>query len=486
MRFPWIFLDHADGGGGTPTGAVEPGIKGEPGSREELLGEFAQVVKTIQDGTGNQEKLIDALGEVTKAIKTWDAKATSKMEFPAGAETKRLAKTGGFKALMDLPNPEDGRVKELQKLNDDLLIVNAVCSADKSGNYGGIKSLGMFTEFTEVKDDFAKAMDTATAGQGLEWVPSTLSGDLQSIIDINLQVAGLHNSYNMPAPEHKLPIKLTHATGYKAAQTTDADSPAKIPKSTVGTDDVTFTAVKVAGRVVWTGEQDQDSVVPMLPMLRTEIPIAVARAIETGTINGQPAGTIDSGDVPGATDARALWDGYRKYAETNSAVKYDMAADFDIEGFTTLRKKLSKTGLVPAQLAWVVSASAYFQMLTLKDTNNNPVVVPAYAYGPMATAISGELGRLQGIPVIPSEFVREDLNATGIYDGITETKTAVLLVHRDSWLYGTRKELTVEASPEPYFESGDLVIRGIARMDFNPLFPYANQRACSLGYNIAS
>lgn len=488
MRFPWMFLDHADGGGGggaPDPPKVEPGVKGGE-SRDELLKEFALVTKTIQEGTGNQEKLIEALGSVTTAIAAWDAKSQSKMEFPAGASTKRLVKTGGYKALMDTPC-EDERVKELQKLNDDLCIVHAVCSADKSGNYGGIKSLGMFAEFQEARDDFAKAMDTATAGAASEWVPSMLSSQLQSVMDLQLQVAGLHRSFPMPAPTFTLPLKLAHSIGYRGVQTTDADSPAKYPKSVVTSDDVTYNAEKVVGRVVWTGEMDEDSVVPMLPLLREDIPVAVGRAVEYAVIDGQITSVIDSGDDPSGTasDPRNLWDGYRHYCDTN-ATDVDLSSDFDLEGLISLRQAMGKTGMIPADLAWVCSTSVYYQLLTLKDASANPVVVPAYAYGPMATAITGELGRLMGIPVIPSEFVRQDLNVAGIHDGITETDTVIVLVHRPSFMFGTRKELTVEASPEPYFESGDLVIRGIARMDFQALFPYANQVAAAVGYGITS
>ena len=487
MLFRWLdlFLDEGgDGGGGGGSGTPDPPLKTEPVSRETLLKEFALVTKTIREGTGNQDKLIKALEGATTAIQKWDARSQSRMEFPAGAETKRLFKTGGYKALMDNPC-EDDRIKELQRLNDDLCIVHGVCAAAPAGTYGGIKSLGgLWSDFETARDDFSKAMDTATTGEGLEWIPSMLSTQLQSVVELNLRVAGLHRSFPMPAPEYKLPLKIAHSIGYKAAQTTDADNPNKIPKSVVGTDDITYTAVKVAGRIVWSGEMDYDSVMPMLPLLREDIPIAIARAIETATINGQPGGTIDTGDAPGATDARALWDGYRKYAEVNSDVKLDMGAIFTIDGFTALRKKLGSWGMVPADLAWLVSTAVYYAMLTLVDASGNPVVVPAYAYGPEATAITGELGRLQGIPVIPSEFVREDLNTTGIFDDTTKTKTVAGLIHRPSWMYGTRKELTIEASKEPYFESDALVIRGIARMDLKPLFPYANQRAFALGYNI--
>jgi hypothetical protein len=40
--------------------------------------------------------------------------------------------------------------------------------------------------------------------------------------------------------------------------------------------------------------------------------------------------------------------------------------------------------------------------------------------------------------------VREDLNASGIYDGTTTTKGSVLLLNRTQFLVGSRRGFTVE------------------------------------------
>lgn len=478
----------------TTTDGSEPKIEAPPidTSAEGVLKRYAETLDTIKQRLGDRGKLEDEVKSISEKLGKLQARERNTMEFAAPAQTRALFREGGIRKVLETPS-DDERVRELQRRNDELLVLNAVMDSawnEERAAYlsrGGYKSLRAWETFNSVRSEFEKAMDTATAGEGSEWVPSLLSSQLQSVIDLELRVASLHRSFPMPAPEYKLPIRTTHATGYKAAEQGNAAALTAITLSKPGTDDITFTAVKVAGRVMWTGEMSEDSVVPMLPFLTQDLGTAVGRAIETGTINGQPGGTIDTGDAPGATDARALWDGYRKYAETNSTVKYDMGSAFTVEGFTELRKKLAKTGVSPANLAWVVSPSVFFQMLNLKDANDNPVVTPAYAYTPaMATALTGEMGALQGIPVIVSEFVREDLNATGIYDGVTETKTIVLCIHKPSWMYGTRRELTVRSSDELYMEYDNLVIVATARMDFNALFPFANQRAVSVGYNITS
>lgn len=463
----------------------KPEVDLKDASASEVLDVMKDLVVDFRDYRAEEEKRETQMEAVQARLVELelDTRRKSIFEVTGGraVETKE-----DFHKVMGEPT-KDERLQKLQVLNDDLLLTHAILMGhrDVTTPYAGVKSLNLWRDWNRATTDFGKAMDTATATEGAEWVPTGLSAELQRMIDLNLRVAGLHRTLPMPTNPYKLPILTGHATSYLAAEQL-TDTPTNITASQPATKDVTFDAVKPAGRILWSGEVSEDSIVPMLPFLREEVGVAIARGIEKACIDGQPSGTIDTGDAPGATDVRSAWDGYRKYAETNSTVKYDMATDFDLEGFTTLRQKMGKTGVLPADLAWVPSVSVYFQMLNLKDANNNPVVVPVYAYGPQATAVTGELGALQGIPIVTSEFVREDLNADGIYDGVTETQTAVILVHRPSWAFGNRRELKVMASDIPYMEADVMVIVGHTRLDLQSLFPFATQVACSLGYNIAS
>ncbi len=42
--------------------------------------------------------------------------------------------------------------------------------------------------------------------------------------------------------------------------------------------------------------------------------------------------------------------------------------------------------------------------------------------------VTGEVGRIGGVPLIPSEFYSAELTAAGIYDGVTKSKTGGTLV----------------------------------------------------------
>jgi hypothetical protein len=61
-----------------------------------------------------------------------------------------------------------------------------------------------------------------------------------------------------------------------------------------------------------------------------------------------------------------------------------------------------------------------------------------------ARILSGTAASIYGIPIIVSDAVREDLNATGVYDGTTTSKGSVFLIHRPSWVVGVRRGFTVE------------------------------------------
>jgi len=103
--------------------------------------------------------------------------------------------------------------------------------------------------------------------------------------------------------------------------------------------------------------------------------------------------------------------------------------------------------------------------------------------GAAATVLTGQLGVLFGTPVVPSEFIREDLNASGIHDGVTETKTVLPIIHRPGWKIGRYKNVTVQTDKE--IKNDVLLIVTRERADFQAMMPYATQCCAALGYNIA-
>ena len=52
----------------------------------------------------------------------------------------------------------------------------------------------------------------------------------------------------------------------------------------------------------------------------------------------------------------------------------------------------------------------------------------------MATILKGALAAYQGIQIVNSEHMRENLHASGVYDGVTTNRAGILLVNLRRWL----------------------------------------------------
>jgi HK97 family phage major capsid protein len=334
----------------------------------------------------------------------------------------------------------------------------------------------MWSEFAEEASALRKAMDTATSEEGLEWIPTGFSSELIQKVKLALKVAALHSRIAMPMNPFKLPIDGADAAAYLAAEST-SDTAAKITASTPGTKNVTFDAVKLACRVLVSTELEEDSVVAILPLLRDKIVQALAEAQENATINGDTAATHQDGDVTDAADVRKAWDGYRKLAIVSAKVSL---STFNIAGLRTLRASMSKYGVNPNNLAWIAGVKVFHKLLSLAEA------LTVDKYGANATILSGELAKLDGIPVIVSEFVREDLNASGVYDGVTTNRTVLPLVYRPAFLYGDRRAITLRVSQELYMESDQDVAIATQRLDFQPVQDASAEPIVALGYNITA
>jgi len=107
--------------------------------------------------------------------------------------------------------------------------------------------------------------------------------------------------------------------------------------------------------------------------------------------------------------------------------------------------------IVPTKINWT-------KLMTLKDSSGNaafmPVTGPGGASSPVVT---GEVGRLGGIPVVVSGLIRTDLNSTGVY-AASSTNTVLYVVYRDAWALGTRREITMETDKDIVAGTNKLVL----------------------------
>jgi hypothetical protein len=303
-----------------------------------------------------------------------------------------------------------------------------------------------------------RAMDTDTSAEGIEWIPTGVGATLNERVRAAGKVAPLFDSINLPTNPWKWPLEGADATAYRVAEPT-SDTATKVTVSTPGTGAATFDAEIFGARVLFSRSLEADSAIAILPYVQRKIVQAFVDAEEKAILDGDTDGTHQDSDVGASTtDARTAWDGLRKRGLANSSVSAGGAITPAL--LAARRADMDQYGINPSDLAIIVGMGAYYTLVT--DT----AVVSVDKYGPMATVHTGELGSLYGIPIIVSEWVRSDLNASGVYDGITTTKTYALVVNRKQWVMGHRTPLSLETDDSIYRETYQRVVVGWMREDF--------------------
>ena len=361
---------------------------------------------------------------------------------------------------------------ELQRMSDELYLASVLLkkSPNQLNYYGEYKN--QFEKFMKTN----QTMDSADAGYGADWIPTQLSNELIQRVLIELRVAGLHMRFNMPTPVYKYPTLGGRPTAYVQTETKDDAFTNAVTPSNTGTGAVTFTAKKLAVRIITSLELEEDSIIPVLPQIRNDIALALAEAQETAVINGDTTGTHMDYDTTAAADVRKAWKGYRKLAI--AAAKSDLST-FNTTNLRKIRAGMGKYGIDPTKLAWVVGVVGYTKMLGLTEC------LTMEKFGDKATIATGTLAKLDGIDVIPSGYIREDVDSTGVNSVTTgnNTKSVLHLVFKPGFGFGDRRLVTVKLWED--IQRDQQVMVATQRMDFEPFFDCTAEPIVGEGYNFS-
>ncbi|MBU0650249.1 phage major capsid protein [Patescibacteria group bacterium] len=448
---------------------------------DKVIKDASDIVKT-QEMTPEVKGIVKAMVEeaLSKRIKEDEEKrlAAVRKTAPVDESDQFSINDNGRMGTLIYKRSADPNVIEMQKKSDELYLLSTITKQHP----GKTK---LWNEFRHFQSELSKAMAAGTAGSGAEWIPTGFSADLIDRVRLELVVASIHDRISMPTNPFKSPIVSSDATGYLIPESAaDPESVTRIVSSAPGTRQVTFTAKKLAGRVIFSEEMSEDSIIPVLPMLRQNVITALATSQETATINGDTAGVHQDSDVTNTKDSRKAWDGYRKLALAGA--KIDFAGTISQAKLRTVRKVLGKYGVTPSKLCWIVGIAGFTHLLNLNQASNSQdVLITPDKYGAsIADRLPGEVGRIDNIPVIISEHVREDLNETGVYGGLVNTKTIILLANRPSFQYGDRRVITIKIAED--IQTDQTILVATQRIDFEAVPNPATETIVGVGYNIAS
>lgn len=320
---------------------------------------------------------------------------------------------------------------------------------------------------------------TTGAGTGLEWMNETISSLLLQRMYLQSQVAQafLASEVVMPTNPFNYPLSTTRPT-FRLA--TEGTAPAASNSGSAG---LALNAKKLTGIVDYSYEADEDAIISILPKTIADLGDSAGDALEDAIINGDTTATHQDSDSDaiGATHSGKIWNGIRMLTLAQSTLKLSLASGgISAANVGALRKLLGRWGLNPKDLVLITGVAGYNDFVLLAET------LTAEKTGNAATArvLTGLAPSILGIDIVPSARQREDLNASGVYDGTTTTKGALLLVYKPAWITGLRRGFTVETDSDKKAQTRSVIAS--FRRDFKAIEALTLTRGAVLGYNFTS
>ena len=374
---------------------------------------------------------------------------------------------------------DDKDVQSFQRLADDTYFTAAILG-HVTGRKVDPRSLAIFKKLKAhptykriIRAPITGGQDDPGAADMGPWSPVAFSAQLKEQVRVARRIAQLHERIPMPTNPYKLPIEGADALLYTVPEAVSSEAyvdstdagfvPATAP---IPVSNLTLTALKQGSRLVVNAEADEQSIIRLLPYYRRKLVRAIRDGEEDTALNGDllagTGGALDQ-DMQQAGDAghhRASYSGYRKHGQfAGISVDGGGVATIDLVDMRTLRKNMDKFALGVNEVVWIVSPAGWYKLVDLTLAGER-VTTTVDKYGQGATILTGEVGRIDGIPIIVSGFVRNDLNASGVFDNVTETHTHLLLMRPEAFLFGDFRSFTLNSRYVPDTDQNVMVALG--------------------------
>jgi HK97 family phage major capsid protein len=323
-----------------------------------------------------------------------------------------------------------------------------------------------------------------TSGSGAEWIPDTWS---QNLYEEYYAPAGIDAMFGMVDVAGPLVVpKISDTIRPYILGQISSDDPAKFTASTPGSSNQTIEVGGLAARVIVDQSATEDSIFPILPEIQRRLARALRDGYEDAMINGSLTATHEDAiqnwnirsrwgatGLGGAADHRRQFDGLRRIAIARSASS-DMSASQTITGvMSSLLGALGERGATDAVI--LVSPEVFFKKF-LTDSN----VLTVDKLGPNATLLNGQLAAVAGVPIVMTRWLSADMNASGLFDNVTTTKSGVLAVSRAEFSHYQRRAAAVEIDKDITMGAFNLV--ATLRRTFKTLSG-SGSKVAAYGYN---
>ena len=396
----------------------------------------AQIAKAASDAAAATVKAMEEAR--TKADAEAAAKAKADAEFDARVKAAiQVGESGAEKLAKEL----EARVASQQKSLDDLmgslkekaaeiaaLQTSKMSFADKNGAavaYADKEKAVMLSKVT------GKAIEATTFGSQLvekigphqaasgTW-EKEVSLQMEDEVRRQLVVSPILRQVAMQTNVMTMPLNPEAGYGTWVTNAQFGTSASSGATQTHQLSEITLNAYKLATREYLAYEEQEDSLLILLPIVRDAMLRRVARSVDKAFLLG--AGT-------GADPVKGL-----AIYDTTSAVTSAVANKATVANMVALRRDLGAWGLNPAEVTFIVSTDIYYDLL------EDSMFQTVDKIGDRATLLTGQIGSIANSPVLVSAEM--PAKASGTASG--SANIGAVAVNTANFIVGNQRGLRMD------------------------------------------
>jgi len=380
----------------------------------------APVVQTVDTGAerllGDIEKrLEDQANEHKSAIESLEAAIKEKAKELEQLQSKSVELDALQRSRMQFSEPKEGDV--------------AYADKEKAVLLAKIMRKGIAdTKFGKAIVEKAATFGGAFRLPHERWeeeVSTTIQNDMRR----QLVVSPVIRSIAMAQPVMKIPVNPDTGTNATWVAGTDFGTSASSGTQRTHTiNEITLSAYKLATKEFIAFEEDEDSIIPILPLVRDAMARRMAKTLDKAMLLGDGTGAgSTSGQIAALVKGLASYDPVA--GNVGGTLDISDAAKFTVAKAMAARKALGAWGLNPSELVLFVSTQAYYELL--EDTN----FLTVDKAGPAATILTGQVGSVGNTPVVVSAS----------FDAAAAGGAAAVIVNPMNFLAGTHRGMRVDS-----------------------------------------
>lgn len=447
--------------------------------------EALENVKTVAEKAEKVDKLEKRIEEVFEELRTFAERKTPATFEGTSEGVKELVSKYGVKSVHDIrkidlygtPNrwgdPKklvSDEVEHVMHLNDMVHIIHQIAKGTIRNYAEECRVRGEAEVFKERFPQYGEQWDkivnsikattlvTNTDGAGQDWIPTGFASTLYDEVRVRTPEASLIPHVTMPTDPWKYPKKTGVGQCYIRSEGST------ITAKVLTTSKIQFDAYTFAVYEQFTDEMSEDSIIAVAPAVRTDIIRALSEGLSQAIVNGDSNGAnhfdndYKTANLGSGYPQNAAFSGLRQYCIDAQTITVSGGGDaLSSSDIASAIKEMGKYAAGRTQDVIVLVGPEGWLSL-LGDSSSNLITVDKY--GPSATILTGEIGRVYGARVVISFGISERegsvTTAGKNEDGGTNTFSTAVVFNPNLWLIGDRRDVR--------FETDKNIVSGVNQM----------------------